>query len=81
MSFMIIASAAGYVYKVGSGVTRFKKGDRVLTNTAFMERNSAKYGTLQQYSLSAQHLTSHVSDFGYHFSSFPVPFNSPLKFV
>lgn len=57
-----LASVAGYVLKVGSEVTRFKKGDRVLSNSASMLRNSPRYGVYQRFTLSSQELTSHVSN-------------------
>ncbi|KAF8244879.1 hypothetical protein K440DRAFT_557695 [Wilcoxina mikolae CBS 423.85] len=46
---------------VGAGVTRFKKGDRVLTCTAMILRNGdTRYSGYQKYVLSTQAMTCHV---------------------
>ncbi|PVH76474.1 GroES-like protein [Cadophora sp. DSE1049] len=54
--------AAGIVYSVGSGVTRFKPGDRVLSVTCFSLRNDHRYGAHQRFVLSGEAMTSHTPD-------------------
>jgi NADPH:quinone reductase-like Zn-dependent oxidoreductase len=51
---------AGYVHEVGKGVTRFKKGDRVLSMSAQALRNDHRFGSHQKYTLSVEAFTSHV---------------------
>jgi threonine dehydrogenase-like Zn-dependent dehydrogenase len=50
----------GRVYEVGEGVTRFKKGDRVLSMSALALRNDHRFGAHQRYTLSVEALTAHV---------------------
>lgn len=52
---------AGYVHDVGPGVTRFKKGDRVLSVSAAAVRNDHRFGAHQRFTLSTELLTAHVS--------------------
>jgi NADPH:quinone reductase-like Zn-dependent oxidoreductase len=52
---------SGYVHEVGSQVTRFKKGDRVLSVSAFAVRNDYRFGTHQRYTLSTESLTAKAS--------------------
>jgi NADPH:quinone reductase-like Zn-dependent oxidoreductase len=51
---------AGYVHEVGEGVTRFKKGDGVLSMSALALRNDHRFGAHQRYALSVEALTAHV---------------------
>ncbi|KAL7907650.1 GroES-like protein [Trichoderma velutinum] len=44
-------SASGVVEKTGPGVTRFKPGDRILTNTTGVLRNDSRFGAYQRYCL------------------------------
>ncbi|KAI6753913.1 hypothetical protein HG530_013089 [Fusarium avenaceum] len=53
---------SGIVAKVGSAVTRFKVGDRVLTNSAGSLRNDLRFGAYQIYSLTTQELTAKIGD-------------------
>ncbi|KAH6953540.1 chaperonin 10-like protein [Fusarium avenaceum] len=53
---------SGIVAKVGSAVTRFKVGDRVLTNSAGSLRNDLRFGAYQRYSLTTQELTAKIGD-------------------
>lgn len=53
-------SFTGTVSEVGANVTRFKRGDRVVTNSAGTIRNDSRFGAYQQYALSTQDLTANV---------------------
>ncbi|KAH8811095.1 chaperonin 10-like protein [Xylogone sp. PMI_703] len=55
-------SLSGVVEKVGSGVTRFKPGDRVAANSTGVLRNDHRFGAYQRYALIPQDLTSKISD-------------------
>ncbi|EEU33606.1 uncharacterized protein NECHADRAFT_17739, partial [Fusarium vanettenii 77-13-4] len=55
-------SFSGIVVKVGSTVTRFKIGDRVVTNSAGTIRNDSRFGAYQRYALTTQELTAKVSN-------------------
>ncbi|KAK9311584.1 chaperonin 10-like protein [Lipomyces starkeyi] len=55
-------SFAGIVVKVGAGVTRFKEGDRIVTNSAGTIRNDARFGAYQRYALTSQELTAKIGD-------------------
>ncbi|KAF9768563.1 hypothetical protein IL306_014139 [Fusarium sp. DS 682] len=50
------------VLKVGSAVTRFKVGDRVITNSAGSLRNDPRFGGYQRYALTTQELTAKIGD-------------------
>ncbi|RFU79414.1 alcohol dehydrogenase [Trichoderma arundinaceum] len=58
-------SASGIVEKTGPGVTRFKPGDRILTNTTGVIRNDARFGAYQRYCLVPERLTSNISDMSF----------------
>lgn len=51
---------SGYVHEVGEGITRFKRGDRVLSMSALALRNDYNFGAHQRYTLSVETLTAHV---------------------
>jgi NADPH:quinone reductase-like Zn-dependent oxidoreductase len=53
----------GIVHDAGKEVTRFKKGDKVLSITALALRNDHRYGAHQKYSLSSAATTSKVQVF------------------
>jgi len=55
-------SIAGYVHEIGENVTRFKKGDRVLSISAMALVNDSKYGAHQRYTLSSEALTAQLPD-------------------
>ncbi|KAH6870896.1 chaperonin 10-like protein [Thelonectria olida] len=55
-------SFSGIVVKVGSTVTRFKIGDRVVTNSAGTIRNDSRFGAYQRYALTTQELTAKIGD-------------------
>jgi NADPH:quinone reductase-like Zn-dependent oxidoreductase len=57
---MEVDYVVGYVHEVGEGVTRFKKGDRVLSMSAVALRNDHRFGAHQRYTLSVETLTAHV---------------------
>jgi NADPH:quinone reductase-like Zn-dependent oxidoreductase len=59
---LYLVSFAGVVVEVGAMVTRFKKGDRVVTNSAGTIRNDSRFGAYQKYALTTQELTAQVSD-------------------
>ena len=47
---------------MGEGVTRFKKGDRVLSMSSVALRNDHRFGAHQRYTLSVEKLTANVCD-------------------
>ncbi|KAE9364642.1 GroES-like protein [Stipitochalara longipes BDJ] len=51
---------SGIVHSTGSGVTRFKKGDRVLSMPGVALRNDHRFGGHQRYVLSTEKLTTHI---------------------
>jgi NADPH:quinone reductase-like Zn-dependent oxidoreductase len=55
-------SFSGVVVNVGSAVTRFKIGDRIVTNSAGTIRNDSRFGGYQRYALTTQELTAKVSN-------------------
>ncbi|CAI6074288.1 unnamed protein product [Clonostachys chloroleuca] len=55
-------SFSGIVAKVGPTVTRFKIGDRVVTNSAGTIRNDSRFGAYQRYALTTQELTAKIGD-------------------
>jgi len=62
--FVVGSHVAGEVVQVGSGVTRFKKGDRVLGHAvgADKKRNSAAEGAFQEYTILLAHMASPIPD-------------------
>jgi len=62
--FVVGSDVAGEVVQVGSGVTRFKKDDRVLGHAvgADKKRNSAAEGAFQEYTILLAHMASPIPD-------------------
>lgn len=52
---------AGFVEKVGFGVTRFKAGDRVAANSTGVATNDPRFGSLQKYVIAPETLTMKVT--------------------
>jgi hypothetical protein len=52
---------SGTIVKVGTNITRFKPGDRIVTNSCGTIRNDARFGAYQRYALTSQELTAKVS--------------------
>ncbi|RYC79200.1 hypothetical protein BFJ63_vAg17922 [Fusarium oxysporum f. sp. narcissi] len=57
------------VVKIGSTVTRFKVGDRVITNSAGTIRNDSRFGAYQRYALTTQELTANIGDLSFETAS------------
>jgi NADPH:quinone reductase-like Zn-dependent oxidoreductase len=55
-------SFSGTVVKVGTDVTRFQQGDRIVTNSCGTIRNDARFGAYQRYALTTQELTAKVRE-------------------
>ncbi|QYT01786.1 hypothetical protein H0G86_008805 [Trichoderma simmonsii] len=53
---------AGFVEKVGFGVTRFKAGDRVAANSTGVATNDPRFGSLQKYVIAPETLTMKIGD-------------------
>ncbi|KAH6670658.1 chaperonin 10-like protein [Halenospora varia] len=53
---------AGFVHDIGKGVTRFKKGDRVLSMSAQAVRNDHRFGAHQRFTLSIETFTVHIGE-------------------
>ncbi|KAF4343976.1 alcohol dehydrogenase [Fusarium beomiforme] len=53
---------SGIVVKLGPTVTRFKVGDRVITNSAGSLRNDSRFGGYQRYALTTQDLTAKIGE-------------------
>lgn len=53
---------AGVVVGVGEGVTRFKKGDRVLAVTFGLNASDKTAGAFAEYALATEDLSCHVPD-------------------
>ncbi|MCJ1278136.1 hypothetical protein MMC21_005951 [Puttea exsequens] len=60
--FVLGIDLAGEVVEVGSGVTRFKVGDRVLGNAIGADEhyNSSAQGAFQKYTVLLEHMTSPI---------------------
>ena len=55
-----IVSFSGVVVKVGTEVSRFKEGDRIVTNSAGSIRNDPRFGAYQKYAVTTQEMTAKV---------------------
>ncbi|KAI4681710.1 uncharacterized protein J4E84_007305 [Alternaria hordeiaustralica] len=53
-------SFSGVVVKVGTEVNRFKKGDRIVTNSAGSIRNDPRFGAYQKYAVTTQEMTAKI---------------------
>ncbi len=62
--FVLGTDLAGEVVQVGSGVTRFKVGDRVLANAVGIDqkRNRAAEGAFQNYTVVLGHMAAPIPD-------------------
>ena len=62
--FVLGYDNAGEVVEVGSSVTRFKVGDRVVGNAVGMNEktNKSSHGSFQNYTVLKQHMTSPIPD-------------------
>ena len=52
----------GAVEEVGSSVTRFKKGDRVVSDTPVYQLKESKYGAWQKYVVSKEATTVNIAE-------------------
>lgn len=64
IAFPNISHFSGEVVEIGCGVTRFKVGDRVVGNAAFVgeKRNSSSEGGFQLYAVLSEHMASPIPD-------------------
>ena len=53
---------AGTIEEVGPGVTRFEKGDRVVSDTPTYQAKATKYGAWQKYVVSRETTTAKIAD-------------------
>ncbi len=62
--FVLGTDLAGTVVQVGSGVTRFKVGDRVLANAVGIDkkRNNTAEGSFQEYTVVLAHMAAPIPD-------------------
>ncbi|GKZ39012.1 hypothetical protein AbraIFM66950_011670 [Aspergillus brasiliensis] len=58
--FILGNGVAGIVHEVGSSVTRFKRGDRVVSDTPTYQLKEAKYGGWQKYVVSRETTTAKI---------------------
>ncbi|KAL4894281.1 chaperonin 10-like protein [Aspergillus ambiguus] len=58
--FILGNGVAGIVHEVGSSVTRFKKGDRVVSDTPTYQLKESKYGGWQKYVVSREATTAKI---------------------
>ena len=58
--FILGNGAAGIVHEVGPSVTRFKKGDRVVSDTPTYQLKESKYGGWQKYVVSREATTAKI---------------------
>ncbi|KAH7400099.1 chaperonin 10-like protein [Cadophora sp. MPI-SDFR-AT-0126] len=55
-------SFSGVVVKVGTEVSRFKKGDCIVTNSAGSIRNDPRFGAYQKYAVTTQEMTAKIGE-------------------
>lgn len=67
-------SVAGTVEEVGSAVTGFKIGDRVVSDTPTYHLKDAKYGGWQQYVVSKEATTAGIPDRASFEDAVAIPF-------
>ncbi|KAJ1709100.1 putative alcohol dehydrogenase [Aspergillus flavus AF70] len=58
--FILGNGVAGTVHEVGSSVTRFKKGDRVVSDTPVYQVKQSKYGGWQKFVVSREATTAKI---------------------
>ena len=58
--FILGNGVAGIVHEVGTCVTRFKKGDRVVSDTPTYQLKESKYGGWQKYVVSNEATTAKI---------------------
>lgn len=58
--FILGNGVAGTVHEVGSSVTRFKKGDRVVSDTPVYQVKQSKYGGWQKFVVSREATTATI---------------------
>jgi NADPH:quinone reductase-like Zn-dependent oxidoreductase len=52
---------AGYIHDIGPNVTRFRKGDRVMSMSCFSVRGHHRYGAHQHFVVASEIHTAHAS--------------------
>lgn len=72
--FILGNGVAGTVEEVGPGVTRFKKGDRVMSDTPAYQAKATKYGAWQKYVISRGATTAHIAESTTFENAAAVPF-------
>ncbi|RMJ22244.1 hypothetical protein PHISP_06884 [Aspergillus sp. HF37] len=60
--FILGNGVAGTVEEVGPGVTRFRKGDRVVSDTPTYQAKATKYGAWQKYVTSREATTAKIAE-------------------
>ncbi|KAK5991695.1 Trans-enoyl reductase himH-like protein [Cladobotryum mycophilum] len=59
---VIGVSLAGVVEKIGTGVRRFRQGDRVVANSASVLRDDHRFGAYQKFCLATQDMTAKIGE-------------------
>ncbi|KAK2753491.1 hypothetical protein FQN54_007881 [Arachnomyces sp. PD_36] len=60
--FILGNGVAGFVEEVGTAVSKFKKGDRVISDTPTYQLKQAKYGGWQKYVVAAANTTAKIPE-------------------
>jgi NADPH:quinone reductase-like Zn-dependent oxidoreductase len=60
--FILGNGVAGIVQETGNAVSKFKKGDRVVTDTPSYKVKEAKYGGWQKYVIGKEATTAEIRD-------------------
>lgn len=55
-------SFSGTIVKVGTEVSRFKQGDRIVTNSCGSLRNDPRFGAYQRYAITTQEMTAKIGE-------------------